>query len=58
MRDEGFGQKLHSGGEKASKCCFYLLISAQIGEFVQGEKGKKVRKKAVSCNEKFQMELL
>ena len=42
MGREEFGQKLHSGGGKALKCCFYLLISAQIGEFVQGLYGKIV----------------
>ena len=42
MGREEFGQKLHSGGGKASKSGFYLLISAQIGEFVQGLNGKIV----------------
>ena len=49
LRDEKSSQKAHSGGKGTLNCCFFVLISAQTGRFVQKNEGKKLHKNADVC---------
>ena len=49
LRDEQSSQKARSGGKRTLKCCFFVLISAQIAWFVQKKKGEKLHENADVC---------
>ena len=49
LRDEHSSQKARSGGKGTLKCCFFVLISAQTGRFVQKNERKKLHENADVC---------
>ena len=49
LRDEQSSQKAHSGGKRTLNCCFFVLISAQTGRFVQKKEGEKLHESADVC---------
>ena len=49
LRDEKSSQKAHSGGKGTLNCRFFVLISAQTGQFVQKNEGRKLHENADVC---------
>ena len=49
LRDEQSSRKARSRGKGTLNCCFFVLISAQTGQFVRKNKGEKLRKSADMC---------
>ena len=49
MSDEQSSEKVHSGGERALNCRFFVSIPAQIGGFVHKKEGENLHKRADMC---------